>query len=348
MLKTIFVVDDSAMSLSSVRHALKDRYQVITFISAAKMFEAIGNITPDLILLDIEMPEMDGFESLAILKANKATAKIPVIFLTSSTDADEEVRGFQMGVIDFISKPFSVPVLQNRIKTHLGIDLIIQERTRELQNLKSALVFTLADMVENRDRGTGGHIERTTTYAKILIEAMIARGVYSDVLSKMNLDLVISSARLHDIGKVSIPDSILNKPGKLTYDEFEAMKDHCREGERIIDNIMKRADNSEFLANARLIVNSHHEWWDGTGYPLGLSGTDIPLLGRITAIVDVYDALVSERSYKKAFTHDESVKIIMDGAGSQFDPRITEVFFDVKEQFEMVTTESVQAYLRSI
>ena len=301
------------------------------------MFTLLKKIIPDLILLDIEMPDMDGFEALRLLKDDFSLADIPVIFLTSMTDAAIEVRGFQMGVIDFVTKPFSAPALLNRIKTHLDIDEIIRQRTAKIQRLQNSIVFVLADMVENRDQGTGGHVERTTTYIKILMDAMITRGLYADELSKIDLDLLISSARLHDVGKIAISDNILNKPGKLTDDEFAIMKTHTTQGERTVDQIVSRTGDAEiFLQNAKLFAAYHHERWDGNGYPYGLAGNDIPLHGRILAFVDVYDALVSERPYKKAFSHEEAIDTIMESVGKQFDPLIAEVFFDVKDQFKAV------------
>ena len=331
--KVIFVVDDNAVNLSVAKEALKDHYRIRTLPSAAKMFEILSKVTPDMILLDIRMPDMDGFEALALLKKDIATADIPVIFLTSLTDTETEVRGFQMGAIDFINKPFSEPILLNRIRTHLGIDEIIRERTARLRSLQNALVFTLADMVENRDEGTGGHIERTSEYLRILAEEMMARGVYKKELSKIDIDLMISSAKLHDVGKVAISDAILNKPGKLTDEEFNTMRTHCVAGERIIDNIISRSDDVDFLQSAKAIALSHHERWDGKGYPNGLKGDEIPLQGRLSAIVDVFDALVSERPYKKPFTPDEAMSIIIDGAGTHFDPKIAQVFFDAKDKF---------------
>ncbi|MCL2877692.1 MAG: response regulator [Acidobacteria bacterium] len=332
MQKTIFVVDDNDTNLSVSEETLEEHYRVMTLPSAVKMFALLEKITPDLILLDIEMPEVDGFEALRRLKTSDKYAGIPIIFLTSMTDASIEARGFQLGVVDFITKPFSAPVLLNRIKTHLNIDEMIRERTAQLERLQNGLVFVLADMVESRDQGTGGHVERTAEYIEILIKAMVARGVYTDEIRGNNLELLVSSARLHDVGKITVPDAILNKPGKLTQEEFEIMKTHCVEGERIIDRIILRTDNVEFLRNAKLFAGYHHERWDGKGYPYGLRGTGIPLLGRIMAFVDVYDALISERPYKPPFTKEEAFGIIMENAGKQFDPYIADVFFGVKDQ----------------
>ena len=336
MQKTIFVVDDSDTNLSTAEEALEDQYRVMTLPSALKMFALLEKVTPDLILLDIEMPEMDGFEVLHRLKTNVVHADIPVIFLTSMTDVAIEVRGFQLGVIDFITKPFSAPVLLNRIKTHLDIDELIRERTAQLQQLQNAIVFGFADIIERRDHETGGHVERTAEYIEILAKAMIKRGVYTEEIRDMNLESLVSSARLHDVGKVTITDVILNKPGKLTAEEFEVMKSHSTEGERIIDHMASRTDNGDFLKNARLFAGNHHERWDGTGYPCGLKGTEIPLQGRIMAIVDVYDALVSERPYKKAFSEEEAISIIMANAGKHFDPVIANVFYELRDQLHAV------------
>jgi len=334
MKKTIFMVDDNDLNLAAGNEALKDQYRVITLPSAIKMFTMMEKLTPDMILLDIEMPEMDGFEALRRLK--ESYPDIPVIFLTSLINPEAEVKGFQLGAIDFIVKPFSAPVLINRIKTHLDVDALIRERTTQLQKLQNGIVFVVADMVENRDKGTGGHIERTSSYLQILIDEIISNKLYTEELKEIDLELLITSARLHDVGKVAISDLILNKPGRLTDEEFGIMKTHAAEGERIIDQIVSRTENVEFLNNARLFAGTHHERWDGKGYPRGLAGADIPLQGRVMAIVDIYDALVSERPYKNAFTHEEAVKIIMEGAGSQFDPEITDLFYKMKEHFEAV------------
>lgn len=333
MRKMIFVVDDNDINLTLAEQALEQHYMIMTLPSAKKMFALLERVKPDLILLDIEMPEIDGFEALGRLKADKAYADIPVMFVTGINDAEVEARGFELGVVDFVAKPFSAPVLLNRIKTHLHIDEIIRERTAQLQQLQNGLVFVLADMVENRDGETGGHVDRTARYIEMLINAMIERGIYADEIYSMDRESLVSSARLHDVGKISIPDSILNKPGKLTDKEFETMKTHPMEGERIIGQIVNRTGDVEFLQNARMFTSYHHERWDGHGYPYGLKGMDIPLQGRIMAIVDVYDALVSKRSYKDPFSEEESMKIIMENSGKQFDPNIVEVFYAISGQF---------------
>jgi putative two-component system response regulator len=318
--------------------ALEDNYRVMTMPSAAKMFAFLDKVIPDLILLDIEMPEMDGFKALMKLKSSHLWANIPVMFLTGRNDPSVEVQGFELGAVDFVTKPFSSPVLLNRIKTHLDIDDIIRERTSQLYRLQNSIVSVLANMVENRDKETGSHIERTSAYIKILIEAMKKREVYIDEIREWDVEKIISSARMHDLGKITITDVIMNKPDKLTTDEFEIMKTHAMEGERIIDEIIAQTGEGEFLRNARLFAGYHHERWDGMGYPHGLKGADIPLQGRIMAIVDVYDALVSKRPYKEAFSTEEAVKIIMQNAGSHYDPLIADVFFEVKDLFKAVSS----------
>jgi len=336
--KTIFVVDDSDTNLSMAENALEDLYCVMTLPSAAKMFTLLEKVTPDLILLDIEMPEMNGFEALQKLKTHDQYSSIPVIFLTGLTDVSIEVQGFELGAIDFIAKPFSAPVLLNRIKTHLSIDELIHERTAQLRRLQNSLVSVLADMVESRDKTTGGHIERTTAYIKILMNAMMERGVYIDELRDWDIEVVASSARLHDLGKITVSDLILNKPDKLTSKEYEIMKTHAMEGEKNIERIVSRSGNEAFLRHAKLFAGYHHEHWDGSGYPHGLKETTIPLQGRILAVADVYDALISTRPYKRAFTHEEAMRIIMANSGTHFDPNITDVLYEVEDRFKEVST----------
>ncbi|MDR2731558.1 MAG: response regulator, partial [Treponema sp.] len=218
-MKTIFVVDDSDTNLSMAEVVLEDHYRVMTMPSAVKMFAFLEKVIPDLILLDIEMPEINGLEALKRLKAKNTWADIPVMFLTGRNDAEVEALGFEMGAIDFITKPFSAPVLLNRMKTHLDIDEIIRERTARLREIQNSIVAVLADMVETRDKGTGGHIERTSEYIKIIINEMKERGIYADEMRDWDIEKIISSSRMHDLGKISITDTIINKPGKLTDNE---------------------------------------------------------------------------------------------------------------------------------
>ncbi|MCL2243212.1 MAG: response regulator [Treponema sp.] len=339
MQKTIFLIDDNATNLTMAEEALVKQYRVIALASATKMFMALEKFKPDLILLDVEMPEMTGFEAMKKLKSSETYAEIPVIFLTGRTDPVCEAMGIEMGAVDFIMKPFSVPVLLNRIKNHLQLDELIRERTAQLARrmeqlvlLQNGIVQTMAELVEHRDKNTGGHIDRTAVYLKILIEAMMEREIYTDEMRDWNMASVISSARLHDLGKITISDSILNKPGPLTQEEKKTMKTHSIAGERIIDKTMKQTGDADFLQNAKMIAAYHHECWNGSGYPYGLKGKEIPLQGRLMAIIDVYDALVSERPYKKAFTHEEAVNVILSSSGGHFDPLIVDVFNQVNDQ----------------
>jgi len=335
-MKTIFVVDDSMLYLMAAQKALEDTYNIATLSSAASMFETLNTIKPNLIVLDIIMPDMDGLEALKILKSDPKYANIPVIFLTGKKDEETEALGFEIGAVDFITKPFSKAVFVNRIKTHLDIEDIIRERTEKLLRLQGGLVSVLANMVENRDTLTGRHIERTTRYMEILLEAMFEHGLYSEELNTWDFESTIWSARLHDIGKIAVTDLILNKTDKLTEKEYAIMKTHTVEGERLIDAIIRESGDAPFLQNAKLFAGSHHERWDGEGYPRGLKETEIPLQGRIMAIADVYDALVSERPYKSAFSHEKAVEIILDSKGSNFDPQIVDVFIAVNTSFSKV------------
>ena len=335
-MKTVFIVDDNDINLLSAQTALSEQFITYTLPSASEMFNLLKDIIPDLILLDILMPEINGFDAMKMLKEIPRYANIPVIFLTSRRDSVTEAMGFELGAVDLIMKPFSEPVLLNRIQTHLKIDDTIRQRTEKLQRLKNSLVSVLAEMLESRDKATGGHIDRTSAYLQLLVNAMIEQGVCLDEVSNWDIDLIVASARLHDVGKITISDLILNKPGPLSEEEFQTMKIHAAEGERIIEKIISQTGEEEFLLNAKLFAGYHHEQWDGAGYPHGLKGDNIPLQGRIMAIVDVYDALTSDRSYKKALGEEEALQIITKCKGSHFDPKITDVFLSIKDQFRQI------------
>jgi putative two-component system response regulator len=293
----------------------------------------LDKVSPDLILLDVEMPEMNGYEAMIRLKADSGF-NVPVIFLTARADPETELIGFQLGAVDFVTKPFSAPVLLRHIELHLNMDALIKRSTEQLRKTQNAIISVVADLVENRDKVTGYHIERTQIYVGVLIRALLDRGVYHDVISAWNLDTVIPASQLHDVGKITITDVILNKPGKLTPEEYDIMKTHAAEGERIIDEIIRKTGDDSYLAHAKIIAGTHHEKWDGSGYPKGLKGQVIPIQGRIMAIADVYDALRSVRPYKKEFSVEESVEIIRNDSGTAFDPAIVDVFVDIIDQFE--------------
>ena len=297
------------------------------------MFKIAERITPDLILLDVDMPETDGFDAMRILKSDEKWRTIPVIFLTARNDAEAEIRGFEMGAIDFISKPISPPVLIKRIETHLETDKLIKESQKALRNIHNATISVIVDLVETRDNTTGGHIERTQIYLTLLVNELLRVGTYKEEMSSWDISILLPSAQLHDVGKIGISDSILNKPGKLTDTEFEAIKRHCDKGEQVISRIIERSENDMFLEHAKRFAAYHHEKWNGTGYPRGLSNGEIPLEGRIMAIADVYDALVSKRPYKEPFSHEQAVEIIRRDSGVHFDPQIVDAFLNVAEDF---------------
>ncbi|MCL1881379.1 MAG: response regulator [Oscillospiraceae bacterium] len=329
--KIIFLVDDNATNLTVAEETLSKDYRVIALSSAPKMFSALEKFTPNLILLDIEMPEISGFEAMSMLKSDEKYNKIPVIFLTGRSDVASEAVGIQLGAVDFITKPFTEAVLLTRIKTHMNIDELIQQRTEQLVKLQHGLVHVMADLVENRDGNTGGHIDRTSKYMELLINEMMKHQGYANAMKDWDLKSVISSARLHDLGKIAIPDAILNKPGKLTDEEFEIMKSHSKKGQEIIQHTIEKTGDEEFLRDAEIIAAYHHEKWNGKGYPEGLKECEIPLLARIMALVDVYDALVSERPYKKPMPHEKAVSIIIEDSGTHFDPGIVEIFASIQD-----------------
>ena len=350
----IILVDDNMANLAVGRNLLKVFYEVYPAPSAAKLFEILENIIPDLVLLDIEMPDMNGYEAIIKLKSDVHFSDIPVIFLTSKSDEGSELEGFNLGAVDYISKPFSGPLLLKRIENQLlilrqkkdllanqaalkdyadNLEVKVLEKTREVTNLQNTVIATVADLVEFRDGCTGGHTSRTRLYLETMINELLRRKIYDEEISKWNMDIFLSSVQLHDVGKIAITDLILNKPGKLTTEEFEIMKTHVTIGVDAIKKIIGNTKEHEFLRYALLIAGTHHEKWDGTGYPFGLKGENIPLEGRLMAIVDVYDALISERPYKKAFTHEEANKIILEGAGKHFDPVLVGVYQDIAEEF---------------
>ncbi|MGA2544921.1 MAG: two-component system response regulator [Rectinemataceae bacterium] len=349
---TILIVDDSPDSVALLSSLLKDTYRVKVAITGEKaLVIAAGEEQPDLILLDIMMPGMDGYEACRRLKQNPKTAEIPVIFLTAKSEAMDEERGFELGAEDYIVKPPSPPIVIARIRTHLRLKNVrdflkdkneyleaeVVRRTREVGVIQDVTMIAMGSLAETRDNETGNHIRRTQHYIKILAEKMREHPRFKEHLPAGTIDLLYKSAPLHDIGKVGIPDGILKKPGKLDPDEFEVMKTHTTLGRAAILSAEKSLGSpNSFLSLAREIAWSHHEKWDGTGYPQGLSGDDIPIPGRLMAIADVYDALISARVYKRAFTHEETLDIIKKGIGTHFDPDIALVFMEISEQFRKI------------
>jgi putative two-component system response regulator len=352
----IMLVDDNPANLRTGKNVLSEQYTVFTAPSAAKMFDLMEKNKPDLILLDIEMPEMNGYEAIKLLKSKQETQDIPVIFLTGKSDSDNELEGLSLGAIDYITKPFMPPLLLKRIEVHLLVEAqkhtlkaqqrelkdfnenlqkMVEAKTKTVLQLQNAILTTMAELVECRDDITGGHIDRTQRGVGILCKKVMENSHYKDEAAHWDLGLLVQSSQLHDVGKIAISDSILKKPGKLTFEEFEEMKKHTSFGVQVMEKIEASTSENDFLKHAEIFAGTHHEKWDGTGYPQGLKEEAIPLQGRIMAIADVYDALTSERPYKKAFSHEESVKIIQEGRGTQFDPIMVDIFTAVESQFKI-------------
>ncbi|MDR2075569.1 MAG: response regulator [Desulfovibrio sp.] len=348
--KIVMLVDDAITNLKLGKAALADAYDVFTAPSATKMLELLERNKPSLILLDVSMPEISGYDAIRILKARPDTRDIPVIFLTAMGDPENELQGLSLGAVDYIIKPFSPPLLRKRIDLHIlvreqqlaledyndNLQRKVEEKTRTVIALQNKILRTIAELVESRDSTTGGHVERTRYCLGCLVSAMLDRGDYLHEASAWDLDLVQQSSQLHDVGKISIPDSILQKPGKLTAEEFREMQQHAIFGVNIIARIADGDTDSAFLEYARVMAAAHHERWDGTGYPHGLRGEEIPLLGRVMAIVDVYDALISWRPYKEPFSHEQAVEIIREGKGSHFDPVLVDTFLEVADSLPSI------------
>ncbi|MCL2874247.1 MAG: response regulator [Defluviitaleaceae bacterium] len=331
MKKTVFVVDDCMSSLKMSTDVLYPHYTIVPIPSGEKAIALLEKVKPDIILLDIAMPKMNGFDVLKYLKSNDNYKDIPVIFLTAKSDHQTEIDALEMGVVDFITKPFNSAVLLNRVKHHIDINNLVRERTSQLHSAKQDIVFVLADMVENRDESTGDHLGRTSRLVKTLLDSMLEKNIYYDHIKNWDFSLMAECSLLHDVGKINTPDAILKKPGKLTNEEFEIMKTHALIGAEIIEKIIARSGENVFLNNAKIFALYHHERWNGTGYPYGIQGEDIPLQGRIMAIVDACDALMSKRAYKEAFSADQSFEIIAGEKGKHFDPNIVDIFYDIKD-----------------
>ncbi len=348
----IMIVDDNVTNLNVARMALSDIYDVALISSGEKALSIVSKIMPDLIILDIEMPNMSGFETAKRLKAMTAPINsIPIIFVTARDDTGSELEGLTIGAVDYITKPFSFPLLQKRIELHLALvsqqkelynynknlEQMVEDKTKALTNLQQSIVCVLSEMCERRDGSTGDHLMRTQKYLRELLFAARRMGIYPSELRNADADIFTNASQLHDIGKISIPDRILLNPNKLTDEEYEIMKTHTKLGEQAIMDVMAGVEEQGFLEVAAAFAGAHHERWDGRGYPRGLRKTEIPIAGRLMAIADVYDALVSERPYKQALTHEASVNIIVEGSGTHFDPKLVEAFLTVADLFKEIS-----------
>ncbi|MDZ7888719.1 MAG: two-component system response regulator [Pseudomonas sp.] len=348
----VLVVDDTPDNLSLISEVLKPTYRVKLANSGAKALQIVhGETPPDLILLDIMMPEMDGYEVCRQLKEDDRTRLIPIIFLTAKTAIEDEQQGLALGAVDYITKPASPPIVLARVETHLKLkqaaDFLrdknvyleneVQRRTQEITAIQDVTILAMASLAETRDPETGNHIRRTQHYVKTLALHLRSDPHLRSTLGDAYIDLLFKSAPLHDIGKVGIPDRILLKPGRFTPDEFEIMKTHTTLGFKAIEHAEAALGTPvAFLDMAKQIALYHQEKWDGSGYPEGLSGEGIPLSARLMAVADVYDALISRRVYKEGMSHEQAVAIIVDGRGSHFDPKLVDAFLAVEQEFHAI------------
>ena len=340
---TILVIDDTEVNLDLIEAILSDEYHVSTTKDGETGLTIAAAIHPDMILLDVMMPGMDGYEVCESLKKEPKTQDIPVIFITALSSEMNESKGFELGAVDYITKPFKPVIVKNRVRTHLELKRhrdhlaeLVRERTRELALTQEVTFESLATLAEYRDPETGGHIRRTQTYIRALAEYLKTHPRFKAYLDDETIDLLYKSAPLHDIGKVGVPDRILLKPGPLTLEEFEEMKKHTIYGRNAIVAAARKIGSTSFLRIAENLIYSHHEKWDGSGYPDGLFGEKIPVAARLMALADVFDALISKRVYKEAYPFSEVRKIIASERGRQFDPDITDAFLAHCDEFEAI------------
>lgn len=347
-LPTVLVVDDAPANLSLLAGLLNKSYRVKLAPSGAKALELAHRGLPDLILLDVMMPEMDGYEVCRRLKADPVTARIPVLFLTAMSQPEDEARGFEVGAADFIQKPISPAIVQARVRTHLQIKAYqdqlarqnlwlqseLEKRLAQVDQLREATLHVMVSFAEFRDEETGNHVKRTQEYVRTLATHLYEQGAHLDVLNSESIDHIAKSAPLHDIGKVAIPDHILLKPGRLNDEELVIMREHAMHGWEMLQRAASRmGDEDGFLHHAMDISRYHHEKWNGSGYPDKLAGDQIPLSARLMAVADVYDALISRRPYKEPMSHERAVAFIHEGCGTHFDPEIVQAFDDTLDQF---------------
>ncbi len=357
--KTILVVDDTPEIIRILTASLSGTYRVKAATNGEKALQiCAGDSLPDLVLLDVLMAGMDGFDVCRRLKADPATRDIPVIFLTGQTAVEDEKQGLELGAVDYITKPISPPIVMARIETHLKLKMAsdflrdknlflekeVERRTSEVQTLQEVTILALASLAETRDNDTGNHLRRTQLYVQLLAGKLRSHPRFEGYLNDSIITMMFKSAPLHDIGKVGIPDRILLKPGRLDPEEFEIMKKHTILGREAIEHAEHTLGLAvEFLRIAKEIILYHHEKWDGSGYPDGLAGADIPVAARLMALADVYDAMISSRVYKKEMPHEKAIQIIGDAKGSHFDPVVVEAFMEHHEEFRGIARQYFDA-----
>ena len=332
MAKQILVVDDNISSLKQIGAQLTSHYDVSLAKSGALALQICKKEKPDLILLDIEMPEMDGFETIKQLKEDPELHPIPVIFLTGNRDTATEIRALQSGAMDFITKPANRDILFHRLELHLQFAAYQSSLENTVRELENGIVTSFAELVECKDDNAGSHALRTGKYMEIFGQDLLSSGVFAGELTETDVEMMIRAAPFHDVGKVGISDVFLLKPGPLTKEEFEEVKKHTVIGARFLATIYERTPEQHYLDCARLIAGGHHENFDGSGYPSGLAGDRIPLCARIMAVINVYGACTTERIYRKALSHEDACRIVLEGKGTKFDPRLVDAFERVRDK----------------
>ena len=363
---TILIVDDTPENLSVLGELLQPQYRVLAANSGERALRALsGKALPDLVLLDVMMPGMDGYEVLRRMQENPALSGIPVIFVTALDGTESEERGLALGAVDYITKPINIPIVLARVRAHLELkrardrlagqnewlEREVERRMQENLLIQELSVRALACLGEARDNETGNHILRTQSYVELLAGHLAGKERFSEALAGQRRRLIVQAAPLHDIGKVGVPDAILLKPGKLTPEEFAIMKRHPLIGAQAITKAMRQARRGfgsgarehaagafAFLEVASEISLGHHEKWDGSGYPYGLAGDAIPVSARLMALADVFDALISRRVYKPPMTMEAASGIIIAGRGSHFDPEVVDAFLECSDRFAEVAS----------
>ena len=348
--KTIFLVDDDVTNLTIGHNILSSIYNIVTINSGARLMKMLGKLMPDMILLDVDMPAMSGFECIRLIKETEKLKSIPIIFVTARNDSDSELVGLSLGAVDYIIKPFSPPILLKRIEVHLLLEEqrkeltrfntllqeMVDEKTETVVDLQNAMLQVIAEITDFREDNLSEHITRTKNYLSILIDAAIMSNEYKEYTKNWDASLLLQASQLHDIGKLGVNENILMKSSHLTCEEFEEIKKHTLICEKILDRVKKNTNLQSFFDLAKMFAGTHHERWDGTGYPNGLKGEDIPLESRLMAIADVYDTLVQSRPYRPAYSHDDAVEIIKSESGSHFDPGLVELFLMSSDKFKDV------------
>lgn len=344
-IKHILAIDDSRMVLNMVKDALREKYRVTCVESGAEALRFLGQKRKkvDLILMDMVMPNMTGLEVLRSLQAEKETRSIPVVFLTANKSMETESECLEAGAMDFIGKPFAKKTLMMRVNRILeleeyqhNLEAMVEEKTEKIQKIQRNVVINLANVIESRDSDSGHHVKRTRAYVEAIARGLQEKNIYQDILTEEYIARLKDASALHDIGKIAVPDHILNKPGRLTEEEFEAIKNHCAVGGRLVRECLEGVDDNHYMDIAVDIAVYHHEKWDGSGYPVGLKRDKIPLSARIMAMADVFDALISKRCYKDAYPLDEAFRIIHESSGTHFDPKIADVFLSERERVEEI------------